>query len=181
MRSCLKEAVRADARPAPVSIKDGRPHPPGPPLQLRFASWRGWPFITFLSADLPSQTRSAFNLSKPLRGVLTPPTPLSSFAATPLVERGEPERACFLAPSSPRSIAQQCGAGEGGRGGEVGRAMRVPRCDEWPAFSWGVPSSPSWIRECGLAAQSHGVKLSCRAIVLKHLARFHLVHPSIKR
>ena len=57
-------------------------------LPLRDACW---PFITFLSADLPSQTPSAFNLSKPLRGVLTPPTPLSSFAATPLVERGEPE------------------------------------------------------------------------------------------
>ena len=57
-----------------------------------------WPFITFLSADLPSETPSSFNLSKPLRGDLTPPTPLSSFAATPLVERGEPERASFLAP-----------------------------------------------------------------------------------
>ena len=70
------------------------------------------PFVTFLSADLPSQTPSSFNLSKPLRGDLTPPAPLSNFAATPLVERGEPERACFLAPPSPRSEAElERGAG----------------------------------------------------------------------
>jgi len=53
---------------------------------------------------------------------LTPPTPLSNFAATPLVERGEPERAS--SPPSPRSIAQQCGVGEGGGGGEVGRGRK---------------------------------------------------------
>gem|GEM_PF-6528124 len=62
------------------------------------------------------------------RGDLTPPAPLSSFAATPLVERGEEEALSWLrfdlgsiggrlsGPPSPRSIAKQCGVGEGGWG-----------------------------------------------------------------
>ena len=51
-----------------------------------------WPFITFFSADPPSETPSLFNSSKPLPGDLTP-NPLSSSAATPRRGEGEPERA----------------------------------------------------------------------------------------
>ena len=60
-------------------------------------------------------------------GVLTPQPPLQlrGYAAR---GEGEPERASSLAPPSPRSIAKQCGAGEGGRGGEVGRSVAaLPR------------------------------------------------------
>gem|GEM_PF-4706157 len=131
----------------PSLTRPDRPHPPTPsPAPLRCVE-RGsrkrtsfslplstWPFITFHSADLPSETPSSFNLSKPLRADLTPPTPLSSYAATPLVERGEPEENELLPPPSPRSIAKQCVAGEGGRGGEVGPGGEVGRAMRFGSF-----------------------------------------------
>jgi len=46
----------------------------------------------------------------------SPPNPLSNFAAPPLVERGSE----MVFPGSPLST-QRSEAGEGGRGGEVGR------------------------------------------------------------
>jgi|GEM_PF-5967480 len=54
---------------------------------------------------------------------LTPPAPLSNFAATPLVERGEPKRACFLAPPLHEALRSNAEL-ERGLGGEVGRGVR---------------------------------------------------------
>jgi len=50
-----------------------------------------------------------------------PPVPLSSFAASPLVERGEPERASFLAPPLHAALRSNAEL-ERGLGGEVGRS-----------------------------------------------------------
>gem|GEM_PF-4871723 len=89
-----------------------------------------WPFITFLSVDLPSETPSSFNLSKPLRGDLTPrstspPRPPSPTSRLRRSWRGG-SRKELLAPPSPRSIAKQCGAGEGAWG--VRSARSLGRC-----------------------------------------------------
>ena len=54
---------------------------------------------------------SSFNLSKPLRADLTPPAPLSNFAATPLVERGEPRKSFSLPPLHPAKRSWRGGSG----------------------------------------------------------------------
>ena len=43
-----------------------------PEVPSQHATVQTWPFITFLSADLPPRTPPSFNLSKPLRTDLTP-------------------------------------------------------------------------------------------------------------